>query len=144
MPHKAIKYKKITLDNTLLYQKVLSGNEVFHVPELVTENSLFFTDYVFKGDPLFLQTGFTFKYFTNYQANAFNPLLNEFVLQDTKEIGNYPMLDFFVNGQIRRTRLYFKAENITSLFLGHTYFSTPNQPYRDFKIRFGVVWNFFI
>jgi len=142
--HKAIKYKKITLDNTLLYQKVLSGNDVFHVPELVTENSLFFTDYIFKGDPLFLQTGFTFKYFTKYQANNFNPLLNEFVLQDTKEIGNYPMLDFFVNGQIRRTRLYFKVENITSLFSSHNYFATPNQPYRDFKIRFGVVWNFFI
>lgn len=142
--HKSIKYKKFTLDNTLLYQKVLSGSEVFHVPELLTENSLFFTDYVFKGDPLFLQTGFTFKYFTKYQANAFNPLLNEFVLQNTTKIGNFPLLDFFVNGQIRRTRLYFKAENITSLFSIHNYFVTPHQPYRDFKIRFGVVWNFFI
>lgn len=142
--HKAVKYKKFTLDNTLLYQKLISGNEVFHVPELLTENSLFFTDYIFKGDPLFLQTGFTFKYFTKYHANAFNPLLNEFVLQNTTKIGSFPLLDFFVNGQIRRTRLYFKAENITSLFSKHNYFVTPNQPYRDFKIRFGVVWNFFI
>lgn len=141
---KTFTYKKFTLDNTLLYQKVLSGNEVFKVPELLTENSLFFTDYVFKGDPLFLQTGFTFKYFTQYKADEFNPLLNEFRLQNEVYIGNYPMLDFFVNGQIRRTRLFFKLENISSLFLGHNYFATPTQPYRDFKVRFGVVWNFFI
>jgi len=142
--HKAISYKKFTLDNTLLYQNVMTGNEVFRVPEIVTENTLYFTDYVFKGDPLFLQTGITFKYFTKYQAAEFNPLLNEFRLQNTTEVGNFPMLDVFVNGQIRRTRLFFKAENISALWERGNYFATPTQPYRDFTIRFGLVWNFFI
>ncbi len=142
--HKAISYRKFTLDNTLLYQKVVSGSEVFHVPEIVTENSLYFADYIFKGNPLYLQTGLTFKYFTNYKADEFNPLLNEFRLQNTMEIGNYPMLDVFLNAQIRRTRFFVKAENISSFFTGRTYFATPTQPYRDFKVRFGLVWNFFI
>jgi hypothetical protein len=142
--HKSITYKKFTLDNTLLFQKVLTGSEVLHVPQLITQNSLYYTDYVFKGDPLFLQTGITFKYYTGYKADEFDAVLNEFRLQDTIEVGNYPMLDFFVNGQIRRTRLFFKAENFSSLFLNKNYFATPTQPYRDFKIRFGVVWNFFI
>jgi len=142
--HKAITYRKFTLDNTLLYQKVMTGRDVLRLPEIVTENSLYFTDYVFKGDPLFLQTGITFKYFTKYQANEFDPLLNEFRLQDTTEIGNFPMLDIFVNGQIRRTRLFLKAENISSFWTGRNYFATPSQPYRDFTIRFGLVWNFFI
>jgi len=142
--HKAITYKKFTLDNTLLYQKIATGNEVFKVPEFVTENTLYFTDYVFKGDPLFLQTGVTFKYFTQYQANEFNPLLNEFVLQNTTEIGGYPMFDVFVNGQIRRTRLFLKLENASSLWTGREYFATPTQPYRDMTLRFGLVWNFFI
>jgi hypothetical protein len=141
---KSISYRKLTLDNKILYQKVVNGNEVLHVPEIITENSLYFTDYVFKGHPLFLQTGITFKYFTNYKADEFDPVLNEFRLQNTIDIGNYPLLDFFVNGQIRRTRLFFKAENFSSLFLNKTYFATPTQPYRDFKIRFGLVWNFFI
>ena len=142
--HKAISYKKITLDNTLLYQRALSGGEVFHVPEVIAQNSLYFTDYIFKGDPLYLQTGLTFKFHTKYKADEFDPILNEFRLQDKVSIGNYPMIDFFLNGQIRRTRLFFKAENISSFFLGKSYFATPTQPYRDFKIRFGVVWNFFI
>lgn len=142
--HKAISYRKFTLDNTLLYQKVMTGTDVFRVPEIVTENSLYFTDYVFKGDPLLLQTGVTFKYFTKYHANEFNPLLNEFRLQNTTEVGNFPMFDVFVNGQIRRTRLFLKAENISSFWTGRNYFATPSQPYRDFTIRFGLVWNFFI
>ncbi len=142
--HKAFTYKKFTLDNTLLLQKVWSGEGVLHVPELVTENALYFTDYVFKGDPLYLQTGINFKYFTKYYADELNPLLNEFYLQNQTKIGNYPLIDVFVNGQIRRTRLYFKAENVNSFFTGRDYFVTPNQPYRDFTIRFGLVWNFFI
>ncbi len=142
--HKAVSYKKFTLDNTLLYQKVATGSEVFKVPELVTENTLYFSDYIFKGDPLYLQTGITFKYFTKYQANEFNPLLNEFVLQNNKLIGDYPMLDFFVNGQIRRTRLFIKAENVSSLWNRGNYFVTPTHVYRDFTVRFGLVWNFFI
>lgn len=142
--HRAFNYKKITLDNTLLYQNVMTGSEVFRVPEFITENSLYFTDYVFKGDPLLLQTGITFKYFTSYKADEFNPILNEFRLQNATEIGNFPMFDVFVNGQIRRTRLFLKAENISSFWTGRNYFATPTQPYRDFTIRFGLVWNFFI
>lgn len=142
--HKAISFKKFTLDNTLMYQNVTTGGEVFRVPEIVTENSLYFTDYVFKGDPLLLQTGITFKYFTKYHADEFNPLLNEFRLQNATEVGNFPMIDVFVNGQVRRTRLFLKAENISSFWTGRNYFATPNQPYRDFTIRFGLVWNFFI
>ncbi len=141
--HKAISYRKFTLDNTVQYQKALTGEEVFRVPELLAENTFYYTDYLFKGDPLLLQTGVTFNYFSAYKANEFNPLLNEFVLQNNSEIGNYPMLDVFVNGQIRRTRLFFKAENITS-FLHHNYLATPTHAYRDFTLRFGVVWNFFI
>lgn len=142
--HKAFTYKKFTLDNTLLVQKVLSGEGVFHVPEIITENAFYYTDYLFKGDPLYLQTGINFKYFTSYYAQEFSPLLNEFYLQKQTKIGNYPLIDIFVNGQIRRTRIYFKAENVNSFFTGRNYFVTPTQPYRDFTIRFGLVWNFFI
>ena len=142
--HKAIGYKKFTLDNSVLYQKVASGSEVFRVPELLTENTLYYSNYLFKGKPLYLQTGVTFTYFTKYLANEFNPLLNEFVLQNDKMIGAYPMLDVFVNGQIRRTRIFVKAENVTSLWKRGDYFVTPTHVYRDFTVRFGLVWNFFI
>ncbi len=141
---KAIRYKKFTLDNTVMYQNVSKGEAFFRVPELITRNTLYYSSYVFKGKPMYLQTGVTFKYFTAYKANAYNPLLSEFVLQNTSEIGNFPVLDFFANAQIRRTRIFLKVENFGASFTGRNYYSAPNYPYRDLTVRFGLVWNWFI
>ena len=140
---KEFKFGKFALDNTFMYQKVASGSDVFRVPEFVTRNTLYYTDHWFKGNPLLVQIGATFNYFSKYKANAYNPLLAEFTLQNTTEIG-YPTVDLFFNGRVRRTRIYFKADNISSFFLKKDYLSAPNYPYRDFVIRFGVVWNWFI
>jgi len=93
---------------------------------------------------LYLQTGVTFKYFTKYFMNAYNPLISEFSIQNTDEIGDFPLLDFFFNFQIQRTRFYFKLENFSASFTGRDYFSAPTYPYRDLQFRFGLVWNFFI
>ena len=140
---KEFKFGKFALDNTLMYQNVSSGSSVFRVPDFVTRNTFYYTDEWFKGKPLLVNIGATFKYFTKYKANAYNPLLADFTLQNTTEIG-YPTVDVFFNARVRRTRIYFKIDNLSSKFLKPTYFSAPNYPYRDFVIRFGVVWNWFI
>lgn len=137
------KYGKFALDNTIMYQNVSSGSSVFRVPELVTRNTLYYTDDWFKGKPIYVQIGATFKYFTSYKANAYNPLLAEFMLQNTTDIG-YPTVDVFFNARVRRTRIYFRIDNLSSTFLGQNYFSAPGYPYRDAVVRFGLVWNWFI
>ncbi len=142
--HKAITVGKFTLDNTFLYQEVISNDAILNVPTFVTRNTLYFSDYVFKGNPMFLQTGITFKYFSKYYADNYNPLLSEFSIQNATKIGAFPMLDFFINAEIRRTRLFFKVENFSASFTGRDYYSAPNYPYRDLTIRFGLVWNWFI
>ncbi|HFS68243.1 MAG TPA: hypothetical protein ENK67_08530 [Flavobacteriia bacterium] len=142
---KKIRYKKFTLDNTILYQKVTNGEAVLRIPQLVTRNSLYYSNYLFKGKPLYLQTGVSVKYFTKYKIDAYNPLLAEFYVQDNMQIGDFPIVDLFVNAKVRQTRLYFKFDNFGTVFLKKkNYFSAPNYPYRDFVIRFGLVWNFFI
>jgi hypothetical protein len=75
--------------------------------------------------------------------NAYNPLLAEFTLQNTEEIG-FPTVNFFFNAQVRRTRIFFIADNILSSVGDRNYFSAPNYPFRDFTFRFGLVWNWFI
>ncbi len=141
--NKEFKYKKFALDNTVMYQNVSSGSSVFRVPEIVTRNTFYYQDYWFKGKPMLVNIGATLKYFTKYKMNAYNPLLAEFTLQNTQEIG-FPTVDVFFNAQVRRTRLYFKIDNVTSSITAKNYFSAPNYPYRDFTIRFGLVWNWFI
>ena len=139
---KEIKFWKLALDNTLLYQNVDQTSAIVNVPQLTTRNTLYYTGHVFKKAML-LQTGVTLNYFTKYYANDYNPLLGEFYVQNETKIGDFPMLDFFVNARIRQTRLFLKAEHFNSALTGFNFYSAPNYPYRDFMIRFGLVWNFF-
>lgn len=141
--NREFKFWKLALDNTAMYQNVSSGSSVFRVPEFVTRNTFYYTDNWFKGKPMLVNIGVTFKYFTAYKANAYNPLLAEFTLQNNEEIG-FPTVDVFFNARVRRTRIFFKVDNVTSGFTKKNYFSAPNYPYRDFTIRFGLVWNWFI
>jgi hypothetical protein len=140
---KEFKYKNFYLDNRLLYQNVTDGKDVFNVPDLVLRSTLYYSNYLFKKAML-LQTGVTLNYFTSYYMNAYDPLLAEFYVQNDTKFGNFPRLDFFVNAKVRQTRIYLKAEHFNSSFTGYNYFAAPNYPYRDFIIRFGIVWNFFL
>jgi hypothetical protein len=116
---------------------------VLNVPEVTTRNTLYYTNFFFKR-ALFMQAGVTFNYFTQYNMNAYDPLLAEFYVQTDQEIGGFPRFDVFVNAKIQQTRIYIKAEHINSAWTGYDYYSAPNYPYRDFVIRFGLVWNFFL
>ena len=140
--NKEIKFWKLALDNTILYQSVDQSDNVVNVPQIVTRNTLYFTDFVFKKAML-LQTGVTFQYFSKYYANDYNPLLGEFYVQNETKIGGFPMFDFFVNARVKQTRIFLKAEHFNSAWTGYDFYSAPNYPYRDFMVRFGLVWNFF-
>jgi hypothetical protein len=135
-------FGKWALDNTFLFQKVEQSNSILNVPEFVTRNTFYYSDYMF-GKKLYIQSGITLNYFSDYYSDSYNPLIGEFFVQDKVKIGNYPNLDFFINTRIQRTRIYLKAEHFNSLFSKNDYFSAPDYPFRDFLIRFGLVWNFF-
>lgn len=138
-----IKFGKFALNNTVMYQNVQDDNGVLNVPEINTRNTVYFSSHLFKK-ALFLQTGVTLNYFTKYYMDAYNPLLAEFYVQNDRQYGGFPRLDFFLNAKIRQTRIYLKAEHFNSSFTGYDFYSAPTYPYRDFAIRFGVVWNFFL
>ena len=141
--NKEFKVGKFSLDNTLLYQTVSGGDQIINVPTFVTRNALYYTDEVFKK-ALKFQTGIVFNYFSEYKGNGYDPLLAEFYTQTDKTIGGFPRLDFFINAKVRQTRIFLKAEHFNSSLSGYNYLSAPNYPYRDFTVRFGLVWNFFL
>jgi len=134
---------KFFFDNQIQYQKVSNGRGIINLPELIARNSIYFSSHLL-DKALFLQTGFSFSYFSKYYMNSYDPLLSEFYVQNSKKIGGFPLMDFFVNAKIQQTRLYFKLEHFNSSFTGYNFYSAPNYPYRDFSFRFGLVWNFFL
>lgn len=141
---KEFRYGNFALENTLMYQQVFNGENVFNLPQFITRNSLYYQNHLFKK-ALFLQTGVTFNYFTKYNMNAYDPVLAEFYVQNDQELGGFPLVDLFFNAKIRQTRIYFIYENFTALFASkNEYFAAPGYPYRDNVLRFGIVWNFFL
>ncbi len=144
------------IDNTIVYQNV-AGGEVYKIPNVVTRNSVYYQDEWFKR-ALYLQTGVTFKYYSEYDADGYDPVLSEFYVQSDNEIryfsdetggapqtfGGFPQFDIFFNAKIRQTRIYFKVENFGEAFNQNKEFSAPGYAPRDAVIRFGLVWNFFL
>lgn len=141
--HKEFKVGNFALDNTIMYQNVISDDDVLNLPSLISRNTLYYTNQFFKK-AMTLQTGVVFNYFTKYNMNGYDPLLAEFYTQNDIELGGFPRLDFFINAKIRQTRIFLKAEHFNSSLTGFNYFSAPNHPFRDFTIRFGLVWDFFL
>lgn len=137
------KYKNFGLYNTIMFQRVLEGEQVLNVPQINTRQTLYYANEFFEK-ALYLQTGVTVSYFSDYNMNAYDPVLAEFYVQNETALGSFPRIDFFVNAKIQQTRLYLKAEHFNSAMTGYNFYSAPNYPYRDFIVRFGLVWNFFL
>ena len=138
---------KFSIINTAQYQKkeqLLEFGELaaVNIPEWITRNTIMYSSKLFNNS-LYIQTGVTFNYFTKFWANYYNPLISEFVVQNYKEIGEFPRFDFFFNAKIQQTRVFIKVEHLNSSFSGYDYYSDPFTPYRDLSVRFGLVWNFF-
>ncbi|MCR9182785.1 MAG: putative porin [Flavobacteriaceae bacterium] len=136
-------FGKFSLNAQLTYQNIIEGQEVFKAPDFLGRASIYYSNHFFRN-ALFLQTGITGKYFTSYEMNAYDPVLAEFYLQNNQEFGDFPLLDLFVNAKISQTRIYIKWEHFNALFGEKNYFSAPGHPFRDAKVRFGLVWNFFM
>ena len=140
--NKKITFGKFTFDSRLVYQKSSDENKI-SFPEIVSRNTFFYSTEMFKK-ALFLQSGFSFKYFSSYYMKGYDPLLSELYIQNDRLFGQFPLIDLFINAKIQQTRLFLKFEHLNSSITGYNYYSAPNYPYRDFAIRFGLVWNFFL
>ena len=81
--------------------------------------------------------------FTSYRANAYMPATGTFHLQDGKKIGDYPLIDFFINFKVRQARIFLKWEHINSGWLDYNYYAAPGYPLADRLIRLGLQWQFY-
>jgi len=151
-------FGNFTWANNIQYQKVNQQKKIdeilgdplaLNVPEWLIRSTFMLTSSLFNNS-LFFQTGATFFYFTEFYADQFNPLLSEFVTQNNTKIGNYPRVDVFFNAKIQSSRIFLKLENVSApikhlinINAPYNYYSGPFVPYRDFSVRFGLIWNFF-
>jgi len=130
-----------SLDTNIQFQQV-DDNAPIHIPDLLGRSTVSYADEWFRK-AAFVQIGATVKYYSSFYADAYSPILSDYVVQDAVKIGGGPLFSAFFNAKIRQTRLYFNAENLGAALNGNNRLAAPDHPYRDFILRFGIVWNFF-
>ena len=142
-----VQYQKVTQDQDP--DQLLGDPLTLNVPEWLIRSTLMLTSSIF-NKALSFQSGATFVFFTDYYADQYNSLLSEFVTQNNTKIGEYPRVDFFFNAKIKSSRIFIKLENVSATIehlinvdTPYDYYAAPYTPYRDFSIRFGLIWNFF-
>ena len=130
-----------SLDTNIQFQQV-DNKAPIHLPDLLGRSTVSYADEWFRK-AAFVQIGATVKYYSSFYADAYSSILSDYVVQDAVKIGGEPLFSAFFNAKIRQTRLYFNAENLGAAWNGNNRLAAPDHPYRDFILRFGIVWNFF-
>ena len=118
-----------------------SNEDYIHLPDLSGFVSAYYKFVIAKV--LFTQIGADTRYNTKYYADAYSPATGLFYLQNEKKYGNYPYIDVYANLRLKRTRVFFKMQNIGTNFLDGEYMATPHYPMPRSSFRFGISWLFY-
>lgn len=132
--------KKWHFDDYITAQYTTSA--LLPLPNLIFRQSMYFQSHVFKK-ALLLATGFDVFFNTAYKAPNYMPATGQFYIQNQVKVGNYPYVDFFIDAQIKKARIFFKIEHVTSGLFGHTYLQYPNYAMNDRAFKLGINWRFF-
>lgn len=135
--------KYLNFNTELIYTNVSGGSaDAIRIPDLFANGQLYFNKAIFKGN-LPVQIGFDVHWRSAYFANAYDPAIMQFYVQDRFEVPSYPIVDVFFNAQMKRGRFFFKFNNLYELFNGTGYIATPGYPGQSPILDFGVDWSFY-
>lgn len=130
------------LDNEVLFQ--LSSNQAVLPLPMLSAHLRWYIEFTAVKNALTIQIGADARYNTRYYAQAYNPALGVFQLQEQELIGNSPYIDVFVNLQWKRASIFLKCVNVAEGWPEKGAFSAYHyiMPKRAFKI--GIHWPFYI
>ncbi len=132
-------------ENVLTYQ-LSSKKSIIAVPTLNVYSNLYIKFLIAKV--LNVNLGVDVRYFTEYEAPEYAPAIGQYAVQDNGSnnvtVGNYPLMNAYLNFYIKHTRFFVSMSNFNSDFLGgKRYFNSPHYPLNTATFRFGVSWTFF-
>jgi hypothetical protein len=131
---------KFEIDNKVVYQ-VTDKPALLRKPALIAMQSYVFSTHMFKK-ALFLQGGIDLNYNTKYYADGYQFALQQFYLQNTRQVGNYLNATAFLNLKVKRVRIFVKLSNFLSGLISYDNFTVPHYPMPDREFTLGLNWLF--
>jgi hypothetical protein len=137
-------YLKNFVFKNIAYYQLVSNQEVIHQPKFYLKNQLYYRGSYIKKKPLHAQLGIDLTYFGNHEADAYDPAIMDYYVQNQQTLKFYPNVDAFFNLQVKRTRIFVVVQNITQGLFGEDgYYTHPNSPASPRAYRLGVSWQFY-
>lgn len=123
--------------NRLLLQE--ADREVFRLPRLYGEHSFYYAGKWF--GVLNVNLGFDVRYATSFQPNYYNPIVQQFHLQDRQTTRFQYQIDPFFSMRVTRFRFFVKYINLNTQWdPDELLYLTADHPYPDAAVRWGVSW----
>lgn len=135
---------KIFWENEAIYTEITGDTEAvnsFRIPELFINSKLYYGGHWF-DEKIYVMFGVDGHYKSDYYAPAYNPVLQQFYLQDDFLIPSYLVLDAFIEFQISVVSVFLKIEQINQP-KSNGYFTHPYYIGQPRVFDLGVRWLFF-
>jgi hypothetical protein len=118
--------------------------ELFNIPTFLINSRLYYTNTTDAGNGTF-ETGIDVHWKSSYKADAYDPVTQQFYLQDVFTVHSYPIIDLFLNFRIKNFGAFLKFSHCNESWLAPApgYFVTPYYPGQKKAFDIGINWSFF-
>ncbi|SDM21495.1 putative porin [Siphonobacter aquaeclarae] len=134
------KYGKFSTSHQA-YFTTTSGPDLIRMPRILTQSRVAL-DFVY-SKVMFVQVGVDAHYRAGYYADFYQPISQQFYLNDKYKVPGYVQLDAFADIRINRVRLTVQMRNFAEGIVPKVFFPTPYFPGLKRSFSFGVIWPLF-
>ncbi len=136
-------FNHINFTTQAIYTHVIENSEnAIQVPDVFVNNQVSYSNIWFKGN-LDFQVGVDVHWKSAYYAPAYDPVIQQFYVQQDFSAPSFPLLDIFLNAKIKHARIFVKYNNILKMFSDYAAIPTPFYPGIKNIVDFGFDWSFY-
>ena len=130
-------------DSELTFARALGPSaKIFRVPTFLLNSRVYYARTTAKGNGT-METGIDVHWKSAYKADAYDPVTQQFYLQDEFNVYSYPVLDLFLNFRIKSFSAFIKFSHWNEYLFSPGYFVTPFYPGQKRALDIGLNWSFF-
>ncbi|MCP9236577.1 putative porin [Lewinella sp. JB7] len=124
------------IDNRILLQE--ADQTVFRLPRLLGEHSIYYAGKWF--GVLNVNLGVDLRYVSGFSPYYYNPVIQQFQLQDEQATDFSWQVDPFFSLRVTRFRFFVKFVQAQTLLSDRLFYLTAEHPYPDAALRLGASW----
>ncbi len=132
-----------------LYSTVIIANELgtrtnfIRFPTLLANAMLFYTRTNKAGNGS-IDSGIDVHFKSEYTADGYDPVIQQFFTQESFKVYAYPVIDLFLNFRVNAFNMFIKWSHINEfIYASKGYFATPFYPGQSMALDIGIKWSFF-